>query len=67
MDRPKEKTMLFEVAVTHKSEKDKEETVVVPIQSLIAKDTKAAERKAIKLVPNDTNLDEVTILVRPFV
>lgn len=58
--------MLFEVAVTHKSEDQKLETVVVPIQSLVAKDAKSAERKAIKLVPENVSLDEVTILVRPF-
>lgn len=59
--------MLFEIAVTHKNETDKVEKIVVEIQSLIAKDAKAAERKAIKLVPADTNLDEVTVHVRPFV
>lgn len=61
----KEKMMLFEVAVLHKNE-EKKENVAVPIQSLLAKDIESAKRKAIKLVPADTDLDEVTVLVRPF-
>ena len=64
---PKEKTMLFQIAVTHKKEENKLESIVVEVQSIIAKDAESAKRKAIKLVPADTDLDEVTVLVRPFV
>jgi hypothetical protein len=60
-----EQTMLFEIAVLHKSE-EKKESIVVPIQSVLAKDKAAAERMAIKKVPEDVNLDEVTVLARPF-
>lgn len=58
--------MLFEIAVTHKSDEKKVETIVVEIQAVIAKDGESAKRKAIKMVPADTNLDEVTVHVRPF-
>jgi hypothetical protein len=57
--------MLFEIAVTHKSE-EKKESVVVEIQSVLAKNAESAKLKEIKLVPADTDLDEVTVLVRPF-
>ena len=64
--KPKEKTMLFQIAVTAKAEDEKLERVVVEIQSVVAKDLKAAERIAIKKVPDGVDLNDCTVLVRPF-
>lgn len=57
---------LFEVAVTVKKEDEKKEKIVVDIQTIVAKDAESAKRQAVRLIPNDVDLDTAQVFVRPF-
>lgn len=59
--------MLFEVAVLKKEEDKKLETMVVDVTSVVARDAKAAERIAIKMIPEGMDLNDAVVIVRPFV